>query len=235
MSNEVKIYSTLTQPLATEADELSADMFESAIPTQHTQEFFSDEERGIYVGLWDTTSMRETAGPYPMEEFMVVLEGKADIALATGSMRQVQTDEGFVIPHGTDCQWQQQGYLKKLFVIVDNPTICPSNAQATDIQIFGPNYNDVPYVNEAKSFSVYSWSEFTHAKRNNLRASLAAVYCQQGCAIYQSAASTSDAAQNQCQSAQVMLIEQFNSENLNFLSHSSGYVVLINISDNGQS
>jgi len=222
MSEQIKIFNTQIESLAAEPDELSDDMFASEMPIQHTLEFLSDEDKGIYIGLWDTTSMQEVAGAYPMEEFMVVLEGKADIALQSGSnagkVRQVHTDEGFVIPHGTDCQWQQQGYLKKLFVIVENSELCPVNSDVEDIRIFGPEHSYEPYLNQAKSFVVYPWSVFTQDKDKLPEASLAVVYCQHGRGQYQT---------DTCEEKQVMLIENFEPAKFASTPQSSGFVVLI--------
>jgi uncharacterized cupin superfamily protein len=103
-------------------DKLSPDMFVSEIPVQHTHEYFQDEELGLYVGVWDTTEMIETAGPYPCDEFMCLLEGEAVIRnCKTGEMEKVNAGESFIIPKGYDCQWQQAGYLRKFFLISENP------------------------------------------------------------------------------------------------------------------
>ncbi len=103
-------------------DKLAPDMFISELPTQHTHEYFQDEELGLYVGVWDTTDMIETAGPYPCDEFMWLLEGEAAIRnCKTGEMETVIAGEPFVIPKGYNCQWHQVGYLRKFFLISVNP------------------------------------------------------------------------------------------------------------------
>jgi len=105
-----------------EADELTADMFESTLPTQHSHSYYEDEALGLYIGVWDTTDMVETAGPYACDEFMVLLEGKASIKNnKTGELETVENGEAFVIPKGYDCQWQQAGYLRKFYVISEHP------------------------------------------------------------------------------------------------------------------
>lgn len=103
-------------------DTLSQDMFESSLPLQHTHEYFSDGKLGIYVGVWDTTDMVETAGQYPCDEFMVLLEGDAAIRnCKTGEIETAVAGEPFVIPRGYDCQWRQSDYLRKFFLIYENP------------------------------------------------------------------------------------------------------------------
>ncbi|TKB46726.1 cupin domain-containing protein [Thalassotalea mangrovi] len=223
MSQSMQIYSTQVSQLAANPDPLSADMFDSALPVQHTREFYSDENRGIYVGLWDTTSMREQAGPYEMEEFMVVLEGRADIALASGEMSHVVSDQGFVIPRGLDCQWQQHGYLKKLFVIVDNERLCPANQDVCDISVFSPQQKHRPYYNQAKSFAVYPFSAQQDVEITALSSGFAVVFCQQGQCQYDDISE----ATHRLKASEVMVIEDFKIAKFSCEPGSCGYLVVI--------
>lgn len=104
------------------ADKLTPDMFVSDLPVQHSHEYYEDDDLGLYVGVWDTTDMIETAGPYACDEFMWLLEGEAVIKNnKTGEMEKARAGEPFVIPRGYDCQWHQAGYLRKFYVISENP------------------------------------------------------------------------------------------------------------------
>ena len=105
-----------------EPDELEADMFTSPLPLQHSHEYYEDEALGLYVGVWDTDDMVEAAGPYGSDEFMWLLQGEAVIKNnKTGALEKAKAGEAFVIPKGYDCQWQQTGYLRKYYVISENP------------------------------------------------------------------------------------------------------------------
>ncbi len=104
------------------SDELEDEMFESALPVQHSHAAYENDDIGLYVGLWDTTSMTEVAAPYTCDEFMWLLEGEVDIRNnQTGALETVRAGEAFVIPRGYDCQWQQNGYLRKFYVIYEPP------------------------------------------------------------------------------------------------------------------
>ena len=97
-------------------------MFDLAMPIQHNHSYYEDDELGLYIGVWDTTDMVTTAGPYGCDEFMIVLEGQAAIKnIDTGELETVDAGEGFVIPKGYQCQWQQRGYLRKFYVISEHP------------------------------------------------------------------------------------------------------------------
>jgi len=104
-------------------DELEAEDFSSEIPLQHSHSDYDDDEIGLYVGVWDTESMRETGGPYACDEFMWLIEGECNIRNnTTGEIETVKAGMPFVIPRGYDCQWQQPGYLRKFYVISEHPS-----------------------------------------------------------------------------------------------------------------
>jgi len=103
-------------------DDLSKDMFASALPTQHSYEYYADDDVGLYVGVWDTNDMTEASAPYSCDEFMWLIEGQAQIKNnRTGVMETAKAGESFVIPRGYDCQWHQEGYLRKFYVIWEDP------------------------------------------------------------------------------------------------------------------
>lgn len=100
------------------ADELEESMFNSPLPKQHTHSYYEDESLGLYIGVWDTTTMIESAAPYACDEFMSIIEGTVEIQNnKTGMIETITADESFVIPQGYDCQWHQNGYLRKFHVI----------------------------------------------------------------------------------------------------------------------
>ena len=104
------------------ADELDESMFNSPLPKQHTHSYYENEALGLYIGVWDTTSMIETAAPYACDEFMFIIEGAVKIKNnKTGVIETIMADESFVIPQGYDCQWHQQDYLRKFYVIYEQP------------------------------------------------------------------------------------------------------------------
>lgn len=103
-------------------DTLNAKTFESELPIQNTDSVYENDKIGLYVGVWDTTEMIEKSGPYPCDEFMWLLEGEVEIKnCQTGQMQKIQAGEAFVIPKGYHCQWHQNGYLKKFYLISEHP------------------------------------------------------------------------------------------------------------------
>jgi len=94
----------------------------SGTPQQNGYMYLDDKERGLTAGVWDCTAMHIKMGPWLVDEFMVLLEGSVTILHEDGSRLTVDAGETFVIPKGTMCSWIQAGYVRKFFVIFDDPT-----------------------------------------------------------------------------------------------------------------
>ncbi|MEQ8667071.1 MAG: cupin domain-containing protein [Rhodospirillales bacterium] len=91
-------------------------------PTQRGRMVWDDKDTGLQVGAWDCTTMTTVMEPYSVHEFMHILEGAVTIVHEDGSELTVEAGERFVIPKGTVCSWKQQGYIRKYFVIFDDPS-----------------------------------------------------------------------------------------------------------------
>jgi uncharacterized cupin superfamily protein len=117
-------------------DELDPADFQSPLPLQNTYAYYDDENTGLYVGVWDTDTMQELFQPYAMDEFMWVLEGQVAMVDENDDETIVKQGEAFVIPKGYPCSWKQKGYLKKFYMIYDNPDeILPETPAASKIII----------------------------------------------------------------------------------------------------
>jgi uncharacterized cupin superfamily protein len=174
------------------ADELEPGMFDSPMPVQHTHSYFEDDELGLYVGVWDTTSMTEVAGPYACEEFMWLLQGEVGIRNnKTGAVETVRAGEAFVIPRGYDCQWQQNGYLRKFFVIYESPGESQEGfAEAegivrpqlpTDVDLQVDPYKSVSYRNGDGRFFTESWQSSAFQSEATSKPYHQLVYIVEGC------------------------------------------------------
>ena len=90
-------------------------------PVQRGHIYHQDEALGYMAGVWDCTAMTEKFGPYAVNEFMFVLEGSVTMVLEDYTEITVNAGEAFVIPKGLPCQWKQPGYIRKYFMIFENP------------------------------------------------------------------------------------------------------------------
>jgi uncharacterized cupin superfamily protein len=95
--------------------------FQSELPEQHLHVYFKDEDLGLSVGVWTTTSMQEAFGPYPGDEFMWVLEGRVAMVDADGRETPVEEGETFCIRNGIPISWKQVGPLRKFYMTYAKP------------------------------------------------------------------------------------------------------------------
>ena len=124
-------------------DPIAAESIASGSPVQRGHEYFSSAGGKLTAGVWDCTPYTELRGPYSVDEFMLLLEGSLDIENEDGSMQTFRAGDGFVIPKGTVLQWQQSEYLRKFWVIHDNPDSPPA-AAGLNAMLANPDAELVP-------------------------------------------------------------------------------------------
>jgi len=93
----------------------------SGSPRQRGRYYFNAPDIGLSAGVWDCTAFDAKMGPYSVDEFMILLEGSVTVTEADGRVTGIQAGESFVIPRGLNCAWKQEGYVRKIFVIYENP------------------------------------------------------------------------------------------------------------------
>jgi uncharacterized cupin superfamily protein len=101
--------------------EIDSNDLVSGHPVQKVHIYHQDESTGYLTGVWDCTAMTMKPGPYPDNEFMLLLDGSLEFVLEDGAKVTVNAGEAFVIPKGLHCQWIQPGYVRKFFMIFGNP------------------------------------------------------------------------------------------------------------------
>ena len=104
-----------------EWDAIDPATLEAGNPVQRGHIYHEDETLGYMAGVWDCTAMTGTLEPYAVHEFMFLLEGSITMVLEDGAEVTVNAGEAFVIPKGLVCQWKQLGYVRKYFMIFENP------------------------------------------------------------------------------------------------------------------
>jgi uncharacterized cupin superfamily protein len=115
-------------------DFAAADL-ESGSPVQHGHEYLNDAARGLTAGVWDCTAFTTTMMSYPVNEFMILLEGDVTIIEENGRRTTVKAGESFILPKGLRCKWQQTGYVRKYFVIFDDASsLSPRDASSLAVR-----------------------------------------------------------------------------------------------------
>ncbi len=80
---------------------------------------FEDKAHGLTAGVWEQGANESRWMDYPVNEFMLVLEGEVVIVEEDRKV-SIKAGESFIIPKGLRCRWTQPEYVKKFFVIFDD-------------------------------------------------------------------------------------------------------------------
>jgi hypothetical protein len=104
----------------------------SGSPKQRGRYTFNAPDIGLSAGVWDCTAFEAKIGPYSVDEFMMLLEGQVTVTEASGRVTRVNAGESFIIPRGLNCAWKQDGYVRKIFVIYENPAAPVPSKPAAD-------------------------------------------------------------------------------------------------------
>lgn len=108
--------------LKLEALDLDPASFQSPLPVQHYALVFDDEDIGMAVGIWDTTTMQEAFSPYPGDEYITVLDGHFAMVDSTGgTLASAQAGDSVTFRNGAPSSWKQNGYLRKVYLTLQDP------------------------------------------------------------------------------------------------------------------
>jgi uncharacterized cupin superfamily protein len=132
--------------------------FQSPLPRQHAHEYFGDEEAGLSVGVWDTTTMQEAFGPYPGDEFIVVLEGAFAMVDGKGGAVRAKAGDSVCFRNAIPTSWKQDGYLKKIYLTWRAPdAVTPQIDSATDgvVVLTAADTGSVVFCNDTGNMVVW--------------------------------------------------------------------------------
>ncbi len=90
---------------------------ETEPPVHSSHLYVNDDAQGIKIGVWECTPHTSKMGPFPVNEFMILLEGSVTMLDTDGKTTVVQAGEAFVVPKGAVCQWNQSEPVRKFFAI----------------------------------------------------------------------------------------------------------------------
>lgn len=93
----------------------------SGEPVQNGHTYHEIEAEGYLAGVWDCTAFVDHMTHYSVDEYMYLLEGTLIMRMPDGEEIHLKAGDAFVIPKGLKCQWEQPGYIRKFFMILDGP------------------------------------------------------------------------------------------------------------------
>ena len=126
--------------------DMNPDGIVSAVPVEHEHQYYTDPTGQLTAGLWTCTPFEDRMAPYPVDEFMLLLEGAIILAYEDGSEETFSAGEAFAIPKGTVCAWRQTVDVRKFFLILDDgePATAVDNGRAVRLD---PT-NDLPEIKQ---------------------------------------------------------------------------------------
>lgn len=100
---------------------MDPDELETDVPVQRGHHYHRVESIGLEVGVWDCTPFTAKESAYPVDEYMLFLDGGLTMVLPDGEEVEIKAGDAFIIPKGFVCKWKQHSFVLKYFMILDSP------------------------------------------------------------------------------------------------------------------
>ncbi len=101
--------------------EITPDMLVAGEASELCHNYYTSPSGVLTAGVWKCMAHTLEFGPYPVDEFMWVLDGSVNIVHRDGHEEIFRAGDAFVIPKGLPCQWKQTESMHKIYVILDDP------------------------------------------------------------------------------------------------------------------
>ena len=106
---------------ATELQLEAPDNLEEGDPTERAHNYYTSPCGRLNAGVWECTPFVTKLRPYPVDEFMLILDGSTTIVHGDGHEETFRAGDAFVICKGLRCQWKQTETIRKYYVIYADP------------------------------------------------------------------------------------------------------------------
>ncbi|KAL3811285.1 hypothetical protein ACHAXA_009285 [Cyclostephanos tholiformis] len=115
----------------------------SGVRVQSGDAYFTDDTGKCIAGIWDCTPCQTAMGPYPFDEFMVLIDGSVIIIREDGTERIFRAGDAFVIPKGSIVSWKQTESVRKFYVVVIDDKIEAGSSETLMVRHIDPT-KDIP-------------------------------------------------------------------------------------------
>ena len=133
----------------------------SGTPVQRGHLYHEIQEQGYMVGVWDCTAFTDQMMPYSVDEYMLLLAGDVAMVMPDETEVKINAGDAFVIPKGLKCQWKQNGFVHKIFMILDSPIDDAQNASLNRISV--PDFD----LGKSGTTLVKTQTEFLNGRGHN--------------------------------------------------------------------
>ena len=114
-------------------------------PVQRGHVYYTDPTGTLTAGVWDCTPMTMPLRPYHVNEFILMLEGSLTMVDTAGREERFTPGQAFMIPKGLPISWVQTEYVRKFYVVFDDPSgdVLPG-LDASNVTRIDPNRELAP-------------------------------------------------------------------------------------------
>jgi len=88
-------------------------------PQETGHNFFTSADKKLLAGVWEASPYKERIDGYPVDEFMLVLDGSVTITEEGGAGQTFSAGEAFIIPKGFCGTWENTETMRKYYVIYE--------------------------------------------------------------------------------------------------------------------
>ncbi|MEQ8602108.1 MAG: cupin domain-containing protein [Marivibrio sp.] len=89
-----------------------------AAPDERERALIERPSTGVRVGAWEAGAYEEAYESYPVDEFMVLIEGTVALDYPDGASQVFGPGAAFLLPKGFRGVWRQEERVVKYFTIV---------------------------------------------------------------------------------------------------------------------
>lgn len=123
---------------------LDPDDFHTMPDAQTLHVYFENKELGKSAGVWTTTPMQASFGPYPGDEFIFVVDGHfamMDTVDSSGTNVACKKGQSVIFRNGVPVSWKLYDTLKKFYITYLDPRAATPQGLSADggIRAFDPD------------------------------------------------------------------------------------------------
>ena len=101
--------------------EITPDMLERGSASELGHNYYTSPSGLLTAGVWKCTAHTLKFGRYPVDEFMLVLDGSVSILYEDGQADVFRAGDAFVVAKALRFRWKQSENIHKVYVILHDP------------------------------------------------------------------------------------------------------------------
>lgn len=125
----------------------------SGVRVQRGDNYFTDDTGKCIAGIWECTPCQTVLAPYPVDEFMILLEGSVALIDESGIETTYRAGEALVIPKGAVVSWKQTETVRKFYVMPLDEDIGVGPPESLTAHRIDPTGKRLVYADHSRQFT----------------------------------------------------------------------------------